>query len=80
VSCEISTFPQSSTVGFTIAELWCKAGVRGEYRNDYGGSSVPYCVSGDEFKPMAALSDGRLVCCQCGHLAIQRQELRMCLP
>jgi DNA-directed RNA polymerase subunit RPC12/RpoP len=30
----------------------------------------PYCVLGDEFRVMTALSDGRLVCGKCGHLAI----------
>src|SRR5579864_4517211 len=29
----------------------------------------PYCASGDEFRPMVALSDGRFICGQCGHLA-----------
>lgn len=30
----------------------------------------PYCISGDEFSPMAAFSGGRFVCGKCGHLAI----------
>jgi hypothetical protein len=40
----------------------------------------PYCVSGDEFKPMAALSgDGRFVCRQCGHLAIPSNKSFECV-
>ena len=30
----------------------------------------PYCVSGDEFRLMTAVADGRFVCGKCGHLAI----------
>ena len=30
----------------------------------------PYCVSGDEFRPMSAQSLGRYVCGKCGHLAM----------
>lgn len=38
----------------------------------------PYCVAGDEFKPMAALSGGRFVCRQCGHLAIATDKSFEC--
>jgi len=38
----------------------------------------PYCISGDEFRPMAALSDGRFVCRQCGHLAIPSDKSFEC--
>lgn len=38
----------------------------------------PYCVSGDEFRPMAALSDGRFTCRQCGHLAIPSDKSFEC--
>lgn len=30
----------------------------------------PYCVAGDEFRPMTAHRSGRYVCGKCGHLAI----------
>ena len=38
----------------------------------------PYYVAGDEFKPMAALSGGRFVCRQCGHLAIPTDKSFEC--
>ena len=38
----------------------------------------PYCVSGDEFRAMAALSDGRYICRQCGHLAIPSDKRFEC--
>jgi ribosomal protein S27AE len=28
----------------------------------------PYCVVGDEFNPMVAHLDGRLICAKCGHV------------
>jgi len=30
----------------------------------------PYCVAGDELRPMTAHSSGRYVCGKCGHLGI----------
>jgi hypothetical protein len=30
----------------------------------------PYCVSGDQFRPMTADGRGRYVCAKCGHLAM----------
>jgi len=30
----------------------------------------PYCVSGDEFRPMTAHGAGRFVCAKCSHLAM----------
>jgi hypothetical protein len=38
----------------------------------------PYCVAGDQLKPMAALSGGRFVCRQCGHLAIPTDKSFEC--
>jgi hypothetical protein len=38
----------------------------------------PYCVSGDEFKPMAAAGDGRFACGKCGHLAIPTDKHFRC--
>ena len=38
----------------------------------------PYCVSGDEFRPMSALSGGRFVCAKCGHLAIPSDKSFEC--
>ena len=38
----------------------------------------PYCVSGDEFKPMAAAGDGRFACDKCGHLAIPSDKNFRC--
>ena len=38
----------------------------------------PYCVSGDEFKPMTAAGDGRFACGKCGHLAIPKDENFRC--
>jgi ribosomal protein S27AE len=35
----------------------------------------PYCISGDEFSPMATFSGGRFVCGKCGHLAIPTRTL-----
>jgi DNA-directed RNA polymerase subunit RPC12/RpoP len=29
----------------------------------------PYCVLGEEFRPMVAHLDGRFICSKCGHLA-----------
>jgi DNA-directed RNA polymerase subunit RPC12/RpoP len=29
----------------------------------------PYCVFGEEFRPMVAHLDGRFICAKCGHLA-----------
>jgi len=37
----------------------------------------PYCVSGDEFRPMVALGDGRFAC-KCGHLSIPSDEKFKC--
>ena len=28
----------------------------------------PYCVSGDQFRPMIAHVDGRFICNKCGHV------------
>jgi hypothetical protein len=39
----------------------------------------PYCVAGDDFRPMTILSDGRLVCRQCGHLAIPSDKSFECV-
>ena len=38
----------------------------------------PYCVSGDDFRQMTALSDGRFICRQCGHLAIPSDKSFEC--
>ena len=38
----------------------------------------PYCISGDEFRPMEALSGGRFACGKCGHLAIPRDKTFEC--
>jgi ribosomal protein S27AE len=39
----------------------------------------PYCVLGDEFRPMAAHSNGRFVCNKCGHLAIPSDDHFECV-
>lgn len=38
----------------------------------------PYCVSGDEFRPMTTVADGRFVCGKCGHLAIPSDKNLEC--
>jgi hypothetical protein len=38
----------------------------------------PYCISGDEFRPMEALSGGRFACGKCGHLAIPSDKSFQC--
>jgi uncharacterized protein (DUF983 family) len=38
----------------------------------------PYCVSGDEFKPMAAAGNRRFACGKCGHLAIPSDKNFRC--
>jgi hypothetical protein len=38
----------------------------------------PYCVSGDEFKAIAAVADGRFACGKCGHLAIPSDKTFRC--
>jgi DNA-directed RNA polymerase subunit RPC12/RpoP len=34
----------------------------------------PYCLEGEEFKPMADNANGRFMCAKCGHLAIPDQR------
>ena len=38
----------------------------------------PYCVSGDQFEPMAPAGDGRFACGKCGHLAIPADKNFRC--
>ena len=38
----------------------------------------PYCVVGNEFRPMIALADGASVCAKCGHLEIPGNEDLKC--
>lgn len=33
----------------------------------------PYCVSGDKFRPMAAVSHGAYVCKKCGHMTMPKR-------
>ena len=38
----------------------------------------PYCISGNEFRPMTAVAEGRFVCGKCGHLAIPSDKTFEC--
>jgi hypothetical protein len=38
----------------------------------------PYCVLGDEFRPMAGAGSGRFVCAKCGHLAVPDDQNFAC--
>ncbi len=38
----------------------------------------PYCVVGDEFRPMVVHLDGRLICAKCGHLVNPRDRNFKC--
>src|ERR1700680_863144 len=38
----------------------------------------PYCVVGDEFRPMTVLPNGRLVCENCGHTSFPEDEAFKC--
>lgn len=38
----------------------------------------PYCVLGDEFRPMVAHPDGSFVCTKCGHVVRPDDLTRIC--
>jgi len=38
----------------------------------------PYCVLGDDFRPLLARPDGRFYCVQCGHTASPRELTYIC--
>lgn len=38
----------------------------------------PYCVVGDTFPPMTVLSNGRLICSNCGHIGIPNDPAFKC--
>jgi hypothetical protein len=38
----------------------------------------PYCVSGSDFRPLLARTDGRFFCVQCGHIASPRELTYVC--
>jgi hypothetical protein len=42
------------------------------------GVRCPYCIMGDEFKPMVAHLDGRSICARCGHLAVSGDKNFKC--
>ena len=38
----------------------------------------PYCVSGEEFKPMVSYVDGTFICARCGHTTRPKDEKYEC--
>src|SRR5215470_5804335 len=38
----------------------------------------PYCVSGEDFRPLIATTDGRFYCVQCGHTASPHELTYVC--